>query len=382
MEKIKGSNAVGLYQNNLQNGDIAYFYTLKINGKVQWFKVGTKKNGYGVSDARIARNNKYNEVHNIEKKDTKKLGRKKRTLPLYDEVMNQFVEYKTKNKLKTKTYDNYLGTYNIRVKPFIGNLPIDKITQDDIESIIERHRTSPIKPLSLKSLNTLLDVVRMVYKYARQKDIYNGKDITENIEKFKFDNTRERWLSKDEVTMLLDYTKENVDDKNVYVCILLCVLTGARMNAVVNIKVSDIDLKNKTIKLLDEKKNTNKNYFGYFKDKYFDILKEQVELAQSLNSSLLLTDGSQDKNRGRYYSQRRIQPILDELFNQGVDKKDLKNRMVGHNLRHSFGSILVNSGVDLYTVQKLMNHSDIRMTQRYSKMNDKLKRDGIDNLDF
>jgi len=382
MEKIKGSNSTGLYQNKLKNNDIAYYYTLKINGKVQWFKVGTKNNGYGVSDARIARNKKYNEIHNIEKKDTQKMGRQKRTVPLYDEVMHQFIDYKIANKLKTKTYDNYLGTYNKRVKPFIGYIPIDKITQENVEDMIKLHRKSPTDALSLKSLNTILDVIRMVYKFARQKDIYNGKDITEDIEKFQFDNTRERWLDKEEVTMLLDYTKENIEDRNVYLCILLCVLTGARMNVVVNIKTKDINLKNKTIKLEDRKNENDKSYYGYINDKYFDILKEQVEYAKSINSILLLTDGSKDMNRGRYYSQRKIQPILDELFNQEIDKKDLKNRMVGHNLRHSFGSILVNSGVDIYTVQKLMHHRDLRMTMRYSKMGDKIKREGIDNLDF
>ena len=382
MEKIKGSNSTGLYQNKLKNKDIAYYYTLKINGKVQWFKVGTKNNGYGVSDARIARSKKYNDIHNIEKKDTQKMGRQKRTVPFYDEVMNQYIKYKIENKIKTKTYDNYLGTYNKRVKSFIGGIPIDKITKEQIENIILRHRTSETNPLALKSLNTLLDVIRMVYKYARENDIYDGKDITANIEKFEFDNTRERWLDKEEVTMLLDYTKENVEDKNTYLCILLCCLTGARMNVIVNIEVNDINLKSKTIKLEDAKNDRDKTYFGYINDKYFDILKEQVEYANSINSTLLLTDESKDKNRARYYSQRKIQPILDELFNQGIDIKDKKNRVVGHSLRHSFGSILINSGVDIYTVQKLMHHSDIRMTQRYSKMGDEIKREGIDNLDF
>jgi len=258
MEKIKGSNATGLYQNKLQNGDVSYFFTLKIKNELEWFKVGLKSNGYRVEDARIARREKYNEVHNIERKDTQKLGRKKRTVPFYDEVMNQFIDYKIKHNIKIKTYENYLGTYNKRVKDFIGHLTMDAITKEHIENIILRHRTSDTDPLSLKSLNSILDVVRMVYKYAKENNLYNGEDITAKIPKFEIDNARLKYLTKDEIQTLLDYAKNNIEDKNVYMCILLALLTGARMNVVVNIMVSEVNLKEKTIKLFDEKGKKDK----------------------------------------------------------------------------------------------------------------------------
>lgn len=42
-----------------------------------------------------------------------------------------------------------------------------------------------------------------------------------------------------------------------------------------------------------------------------------------------------------------------------------------HSLRHAFGSKLATEGVELYTIQKLLRHSDPRMTQRYSELADK-----------
>jgi len=41
---------------------------------------------------------------------------------------------------------------------------------------------------------------------------------------------------------------------------------------------------------------------------------------------------------------------------------------VFHTLRHTYASWLVESGVDLYTVKKLMGHSTIAMTERYSHL--------------
>jgi len=381
MEKIKGSNSTGLYQNKLKNGDIAYYYTLKIHGKLKYIKVGTNKNGYRIEDARKARREHYNKLNDIEVKDVQRLGRQKRAIPFYDEVMNQYIDYNLTHREKTKTYKNYLGTYNKRVKPFIGDIPIDKITKEHIENLLLKHRTDEKDPLSPKSLNTILDVVRMVFKYAKLNDIYSGEDITANIQKFKIDNARLRYLSKEEIATLLDYTKDNVEDKNVYMCILLALLTGARINVVVNIKVSDVNLKNKTFRLFDEKGVKNKEYLGYINDKYFDIIKNQVEYAKSIGSEFLLTDGSADKYRPKYYS-RKIQPIFDKLFNKELDKNDTKNRVVIHTLRHTFGSQLVINGVDIYTVQKLMNHADLSMTMRYAKLNDKVKKDGVNRLDF
>lgn len=214
MEKVGGSNSIGLYQNKLKNGDVAYYYTIKIHGKLKYVKVGNKSNGYRVEDARKARRDHYNKINDIEVKNVKALGREKRTVPLYDEVMHAYIDYNLTHKLKTKTYKNYLGNYIKRVKPFIGHLTIDKVRKEDIGNLLFRHRTDPLDPLSPKSLNTMLDVIRMVYKFARQNNIYNGEDITENIPKFKIDNARLRYLSKEEIATLLDYTKEHVGDRN------------------------------------------------------------------------------------------------------------------------------------------------------------------------
>ena len=66
--------------------------------------------------------------------------------------------------------------------------------------------------------------------------------------------------------------------------------------------------------------------------------------------------------------ERRLRKILDELFNDGIDFTDRKNKVVFHSLRHTFASHLAIIGTPIFTIQKLMNHKDIRMTLRYAKL--------------
>lgn len=51
-----------------------------------------------------------------------------------------------------------------------------------------------------------------------------------------------------------------------------------------------------------------------------------------------------------------------------VEITDARQRVVFHSLRHTFASWLVQNGTPLYTVAKLMGHSTLEMTQRYSHL--------------
>lgn len=52
-----------------------------------------------------------------------------------------------------------------------------------------------------------------------------------------------------------------------------------------------------------------------------------------------------------------------------------------HCARHTYGTMLITAGVDLYTASKMMGHADVRPTQIYAKIIDKKKEEAVSLID-
>jgi len=89
-------------------------------------------------------------------------------------------------------------------------------------------------------------------------------------------------------------------------------------------------------------------------------------------------------NNGKIVSLRQIQtrlkPILDKLFNEGLEVDDRINRIVIHSLRHTFASQLAIANVSIRRIQELMNHADIRQTMKYAKLQDEENKKAVQDV--
>jgi len=66
-------------------------------------------------------------------------------------------------------------------------------------------------------------------------------------------------------------------------------------------------------------------------------------------------------------------------LNEGIT--DRRQKVVIHTLRHTFASWLVRMGTPLYTVSKLMGHSNLKMTERYAHLAPDTQRAAAMDLD-
>ena len=151
--------------------------------------------------------------------------------------------------------------------------------------------------------------------------------------------------------------------------------TGARASSILNIKRSNIDLKTQTVQIFDTK---NKSWYtAYMNSKIF--CSEDYLFIDSFRKSDYIF-----WNKGRKLTHRivgyHMRPIYNDMFNEGLDINDAKNRVCNHTLRHTFASHLAINQVPLFEIKKLMNHFDINMTLRYMKLSEANKVSAVEGI--
>ena len=70
----------------------------------------------------------------------------------------------------------------------------------------------------------------------------------------------------------------------------------------------------------------------------------------------------------------------NEKLNQWAKKSGVYKHIYFHVARHTFATLSLTFGVDLFTVSKLLGHTDISTTQIYAKITDQLKTEAINKL--
>ena len=74
-------------------------------------------------------------------------------------------------------------------------------------------------------------------------------------------------------------------------------------------------------------------------------------------------------------------PVITKHLRNWAKAAKVDKKLHFHMSRHTYGTMLVTAGVDLYTASKLMGHADIRTTQVYAQIVDKKKEEAMNLLD-
>ena len=289
---------------------------------------------------------------------------------LLNDIKEKYFE--TRNEGKSKQSD--LASYGKHLEPFFKNKNLELITKEDIRKLkkaLESKKNTLGKLLSNKTIHNILTILKSITSFALKEELLKN-DYRKYIEMDPIRNQRDRYLTIEEINILYTKLKE---DKRLFLFAKLALTTGARLASILYISKKDIDFSNQLITLYDLKKDQKARI------SYTSFLTEEV--------TLLLEKWSKDlKPNDKIFNenptsiQRQMLKILNELFNQGIDYDDRKNKAVVHTLRHTFASHLAINGTPIFTIQKLMNHSDIKMTLRYAKLAPESGRDSILNLNF
>lgn len=102
----------------------------------------------------------------------------------------------------------------------------------------------------------------------------------------------------------------------------------------------------------------------------------------SQNAVKWLPERKTDDNDGvLVFAELPSRPIINKVLRQWVAAAGIDKKITYHTSRHTFGTMMMTVGADLYTTCKLMGHADVRTTQIYAKIVDSKKIEAVNMVD-
>ncbi len=276
----------------------------------------------------------------------------------FKEKKDEFITHlEVERNLSTHT----LRAYESDLRQFISfweNLSPKEQKNLALRQIIERYLISLFyKKIDKSSIARKFSCFTSFANYLETQ----GIKLKLDLKRPRIDKKLPIYLSVDEIFHLLDTVKDKdlptqhpVRDKAI---LELLYATGVRCAELVGIKLRDIDMHNKTIRI---KGKGNKERLVLFGKKAHKRIEEYFAKERSHPK----THDEHLFLNFRYESLtvRSVQRIM-EMFRKFLK---IDRQITPHKIRHSFATHLLNQGVDLRVVQELLGHQSLSSTEKYT----------------
>lgn len=239
--------------------------------------------------------------------------------------------------------------------------PLLEMTTADLRRHLGRDsRQSDGKPISLGTRRTERNAIVAFYTYALNDELIDS-DPSRRLEKIRAPRGKARPFTREQIDAMLTSGAY----RRTRVMILLGYYQGFRVSSIANVHGHDIDIAGGTIR---------------------SVVKGNKQLILPLHpviaaiAATMPTDDYWFPARGG-----RTGPILSGSVTDAI--RDAKVRagihddeLTAHSLRHSFGTDLVEAGVDIRIIAELMGHESVATTQIYTAVSAEKKRAGLHAL--
>jgi len=258
---------------------------------------------------------------------------------------------------KAGSYKKEMQHFRLWIRPVVGALPFRKINQIQVEKIKRNMQRANRAP---RSIEYVLATFRQVWNLAKGTGLTMVDSPSKMVKIHMTDNERQRYLTDDEAESLLSELKSR--SEQVYQMALVSLDSGARFSEIARLKKSHLDIDGGVITYADTK------MAGGTKNRVVPMTSRLKDLFKSMPLGAkfkLIFQGKDGRVLHEVSNTFRTSVKALEL-NGGVI--DHRMKVVFHTLRHTYASRLVQAGVDLYVVQRLLGHSVSKMTERYSHL--------------
>lgn len=277
-----------------------------------------------------------------------------------------FVDYfkKLANKKKSSNYDNWISSHNhfkkfIQVDVKFSDIDIN-LCNDFRDYLLEANRiNSKNKRLSQNTALSYFNKFRAVLRSA-----FNDGHLTANlnliVKSIKPEETARVILSLGEVKNLAKTA-----------CSIPILKKAALFSSLTGIRFSDINkLKWRDIEFID-----GQGYVIHFKQQKT----KGVEVLPISNQAFDLL-GSPGEGDTKIFTGLKYSAHTNKQLVNWVKKAGINKHVTFHSFRHTYATLLISEGTDIYTVSKMLGHRELKTTQIYAKVLDKAKREAANKI--
>ncbi len=294
-------------------------------------------------------------------------------MPTFGDFADLWLKDHARLVCKTSTIDGYESVLRQHLRPSFASKRLNEIKRSDIKSLI----TDLIaKELTRSTVRNALSILRSIFNYAIEEDLFESNPAA-NLGRFtrsaKTSEVKGVALTPEEVEKLLSAAK--LVSPEYYPVFLLAVRGGLRRGELVALQWGDIEF---------GKDGQDKNRFILVQHNYVrrehtttkSKKSRRVDMSRQLRGVLIKlrdarlraakTEGTVDISKELVFSSpdgkildpdnfyhRHFVPVL---LTSGIRKIRL------HDLRHTFGSQLIQRGASIVFVKEQMGHSSIQVT--------------------
>ena len=286
--------------------------------------------------------------------------------------MNELTEFL--EELKSKGYsENSEIAYKKDLEDFLFYLQANELAEtfsDVSNERIFRYFISHLADIEKnpKTIARKISALKSFYRFLHESGKVTA-NIAKNIRPPKVPKKLPKTLTKEEVSALfqvIDQTKP----LGVRNSILLRLLfeTGLRVSELINISVHDLDFAQLQIKITGK---GNRERLIFLSEELAADIKTYLAYTRPVlqnKGNIIETKRVFINYKGGELTARGVRKILNTL----VDKAGETFNVHPHLLRHTFATIMLENGADIRTVQELLGHKNVKTTEIYTAVSDKL----------
>jgi integrase/recombinase XerD len=277
-----------------------------------------------------------------------------RPLKSISELEKNVMNY-VSNNLRKGTVSIYKNTFKTFMK-IIEEKLLNGITIKEIEY----YKSCWIKEVTPSTCNIDLNTLKSIFNIGI-KFGWCLHNPVKGISKLRIPQKEKLSINNEELSKLLDVTKENIVMLNI---ILFGLNTGCRLGELLNLQWKDIDLSERIIHIRNKenfKTKTGKVRQMPINNKLNEIIKQMMVGNDNIIKLYDLDGYIFSKLNNTMFSRNSI----SHKFKYYIRKARLSEKYHFHCLRHTFITNCIKKGINANYVQALAGHSDLKTTMEY-----------------